>query len=273
MFRTRLLSGIVLVIIIALMNVIGGPFMDIILLLVSLQGLNEFLRAVKVSENKKINGLEIVSYAGCLIYYVIGFFTQENTMIKLIFVIVCVFVMLLAVYVFTFPKFDGDKIMKTFFGFFYVPVMLQFVFQTRELEGGVFYVWLIYISSWMCDTSAYCVGKLLGKHKLAPVLSPKKSVEGSVGGVIGATLVSVLFAWFCNRYTSLGINATLIFAIIGFVGSLVSQVGDLTASAFKRNNDIKDYGKIIPGHGGILDRFDSVIFTAPMIYFLIVIMM
>ena len=130
-------------------------------------------------------------------------------------------------------------------------------------------VWLIFLSSWGCDTCAYCVGVLFGKHKMAPVLSPKKSVEGGIGGIIGAALLGAVFAAAMSRFAGVSVSPWLCAAICG-VGGAISQIGDLCASAIKRNHEIKDYGKLIPGHGGILDRFDSVIFTAPIIYYLTV---
>ena len=154
-----------------------------------------------------------------------------------------------------------------YFGFFYVAVMLSFVYQTRMLPEGHVIVWLIFLSSWGCDTCAYCVGVLFGKHKMAPKLSPKKSVEGGIGGIVGAALLGYLFAFAMNQWA--GASAVpLHYAVICAVGGMISQVGDLAASAIKRNHEIKDYGKLIPGHGGVLDRFDSVIFTAPVIYYL-----
>ena len=113
---------------------------------------------------------------------------------------------------------------------------------------------------------------MIGKHKLAPVLSPKKSIEGSVGGIVGSALVGALFGYFMD-VTLETQQLVLILPIVGGVGSVISQVGDLAASAVKRNFEIKDYGKLIPGHGGIMDRFDSVIFTAPITYFLIMILL
>ena len=144
----------------------------------------------------------------------------------------------MAVLVFAYPKYNTQQILAGFFGVFYVAVMLSYIYQTRILPGGIFTVWLVFVCSWGCDTCAYCVGMLIGKHKMAPILSPKKSVEGGIGGIVGAA------------------------------GGAISQIGDLAASAIKRYHNIKDYGKLIPGHGGILDRFDSVIFTAPIIYYL-----
>ena len=134
-------------------------------------------------------------------------------------------------------------------------------------------VWLIFLCSWGCDTCAYCVGVLIGKHKMAPVLSPKKSIEGAVGGVLGAALLGAIYAAATGAYNPNPAHTPLIYAIICGVGALVSMVGDLAASAIKRQENIKDYGTLIPGHGGILDRFDSVIFTAPVIYALAITLM
>ena len=163
--------------------------------------------------------------------------------------------------------------MLIFFGLFYVAFMLSYVYQIRMLEQGAFLVWLVFLCSWGSDTCAYCVGMLIGKHKMAPKLSPKKSIEGAVGGVVGAALLSALYAVIMGAVFSGTELSTVQYALIGAVGSVISQVGDLAASAIKRNHDVKDYGKLIPGHGGILDRFDSVIFTAPIIYYMAMILM
>ena len=108
---------------------------------------------------------------------------------------------------------------------------------------------------------------LIGKHKMSPVLSPKKSVEGAVGGVVGAALLGAIYAAAVGSHLEAE-NPIIAYTVICAVGALISMVGDLAASAIKRNHSIKDYGTLIPGHGGILDRFDSVIFTAPVIYYL-----
>ena len=126
---------------------------------------------------------------------------------------------------------------------------------------------LVFLCSWGCDTCAYCVGMLIGKHKMAPKLSPKKSVEGAIGGLAGAALLGALYALAINQWGGASAQPSA-YALICLVGGMISMVGDLAASAIKRNHEIKDYGTLIPGHGGILDRFDSVIFTAPVIYYL-----
>ena len=261
MFKTRLISGIVLVVILIATVGVGGDFLLAVLGIVSLIGLSELYKVVKIQN--KILGY--VGYLATVAYYGMLFCGQMQymTLFTILYLVI-----LMAVYVFSFPTYQSDQVMTAFFGLFYVAVMLSYVYQTRMLSDGSIVVWLIFLSSWGCDTSAYCVGMLIGKHKMAPKLSPKKSVEGGVGGVLGAALLGAIFAVAANHWAGTAASP-LAYALICAVGGMISQIGDLAASAIKRNHDIKDYGKLIPGHGGILDRFDSVIFTAPIIYYLI----
>lgn len=257
MFKTRLISGIILVII-ALATIISGSWiLFFTLLAVSLIGMRELYKVMKVSD-EHVTVLELVGYLGAVLYYIAmrSDFGNYGTMAIIISMILILFV-----YVFGYPKYRAEQVMAAFFGVVYVAVMLSFIYLTRNLPDGKFLVWLIFLCSWGCDTCAYCVGMLIGKHKMAPVLSPKKSIEGAVGGVVGAALLGVIYA-----AATQGKMAE--YALICAVGALISMVGDLAASAIKRNQNIKDYGKLIPGHGGILDRFDSVIITAPVIYYL-----
>lgn len=257
MFKTRLISGIVLVII-ALATIISGSWiLFFTLLAVSLIGMRELYKVMKVSD-EHVTVLELVGYLGAVLYYIAmkADFGNYGTMAIIISMILILFV-----YVFGYPKYHAEQVMAAFFGVVYVAVMLSFIYLTRSLPDGKFLVWLIFLCSWGCDTCAYCVGMLIGKHKMAPVLSPKKSIEGAVGGVAGAALLGVI-------YTAATQGKMAEYALICAVGALISMVGDLAASAIKRNQNIKDYGKLIPGHGGILDRFDSVIITAPVIYYL-----
>ena len=257
MFKTRLISGIILVII-ALATIISGSWiLFFTLLAVSLIGMRELYNVMKVSD-EHVTVLELVGYLGAVLYYIAMKFDLGN--FGMMAVIVSM-ILILFVYVFGYPKYRAEQVMAAFFGVVYVAVMLSFIYLTRNLPDGKFLVWLIFLCSWGCDTCAYCVGMLIGKHKMAPVLSPKKSIEGAVGGVVGAALLGVIYA-----AATQGKMAE--YALICGVGALISMVGDLAASAIKRNQNIKDYGKLIPGHGGILDRFDSVIITAPVIYYL-----
>ena len=257
MFKTRLISGILLVIAALLTIISGGYVLFFTLLCISLIGMQELYKAMGIHEDRT-GLLEIVGYLGAVLYYIsllLGF-ESYGLMAVLVSLILVMFV-----YVFTYPKYHANQVMAACFGVVYVAVMLSFILMTRNLPDGKFIVWLIFLCSWGCDTCAYCVGMLIGKHKMAPVLSPKKSVEGGVGGVVGAALLGVIYAAATQ-------GPMVEYAVICGIGALISMVGDLAASAIKRNQGIKDYGKLIPGHGGILDRFDSVIFTAPVIYYL-----
>ena len=270
MFKTRLLSGILLVIIALVTVITGGPLLFGVLLLISLIGMTELYKVFSIE--KKPPG--IAGYLFAVLYYGLLYFEAQLPGEKLTWFMLLFMACLICqmgVLVFGYPKYNTQQIFAAFFGVFYVAVMLSYIYQARLLEGGVFTVWLVFICAWGCDTCAYCVGKLIGKHKMAPVLSPKKSVEGGIGDIAGAALIGVLYALAINHWGGAGADIVQ-YAVIGGAGGAISQIGDLAASAIKRYHNIKDYGKLIPGHGGILDRFDSVIFTAPIIYYLAVLL-
>ncbi len=267
MFKTRLLSGIVLVVVLIATVGIGGYLLLGVLGVLSLIGLRELYQTCNVEKSIGITGYFAAALWYLLLITVSARGMMSNVTQYMMPLIIFFLVAVMAVYVFSFPAFRSEQVTMVFFGFLYVAVMLSYVYQTRELPGGNVIVWLIFLSSWGCDTCAYCVGMLLGKHKMAPKLSPKKSVEGGIGGIAGAALLGALFALGANHFVDASANP-LHYALICGVGGMISQIGDLAASAIKRNHDIKDYGHLIPGHGGVLDRFDSVIFTAPVIYYL-----
>ncbi|MDD2968666.1 MAG: phosphatidate cytidylyltransferase [Lachnospiraceae bacterium] len=266
MFSKRLISSIVLVILAFVLILPGSYTLGISLFAVSCIAFNEMMNVFFAdSEQNKKRSISLIGLIGIGVYYL--FLMAQFEMTWMLFVIVMTFLAMMSVYVLTFPKLKAVEVIAAFFSFFYAPILLSFIYLTRNMKFGIYIVWMIFISSWICDTCAYLSGMLLGKHRLAPVLSPKKSIEGAIGGVIGSALVGALFGYFIEPV--IGYHGILyIFTVIGACGAVVSQIGDLAASAIKRNYDIKDYGKLIPGHGGIMDRFDSVIFAAPMIYFL-----
>lgn len=264
--KERVISGIVLVVLALAAILPGGPILAVTLCTISVIGFLELTKVCEVGVASKVNALEIIGIISIAGYYLLIFFAKTQT--YFMFAIILFMVALMFVYVFAFPKYTAKQVMATYFSLIYAPVMLSFVYMTRELENGIYLVWMIFISSWISDTCAYFVGVLFGKHKLAPILSPKKSIEGSIGGIAGSAIVGALFGYYLDSKLGVG-QFMVMLSIVGAVGSVISQVGDLAASAIKRNYEIKDYGKLIPGHGGIMDRFDSVIFTAPMTYFLI----
>lgn len=272
MFWTRLASGIVLVIIALGALSYGGIPLALILWLISLAALRELTRALKcATDPKRLSLQEILGMAGVTAYYSVLYFSGDHTL--LFMCIVGFFMLEMLLYVVAFPKFRAEQVTAVVFAFLYAPVMLSFVYLTRASTQGIYMVWMILISSWGCDTCAYVVGMLIGKKKIFPLLSPKKSLEGCIGGVLGAALIGWLYGHFFVESAIPDQAVSGLIAVICGVGAIMSMVGDLAASAIKRNNDIKDYGKLIPGHGGIMDRFDSMIVTAPMTYFLTILLL
>lgn len=260
-FLTRLLSGIVLVALILVTIIPGGNILFAANLLISLIGVYELYKVLGIE--KKLPG--ITGYVAVISYYLLLFMGKTHNMGILMVVFL---IALLAQYVFLFPEFKTEEISNAIMCMLYAGVMLSYIYNVRMEENGAYTVWLIFLCSWGSDTCAYLAGVAFGKHKMAPVLSPKKSVEGAVGGVIGAAVLGAVYAAIFFDQLSLT-NPILTFAIICAVGAGISMVGDLAASAIKRNHNIKDYGNIIPGHGGIMDRFDSVIYVAPIIWVLL----
>ena len=230
MFGVRLRSGIILVAIALLTIISGGYVLFGTLLAISLIGLGELYRAAKILK-KDAMGLAMTGYLATLVYYGMLLLNLESySTILLIFILVA----FLFVYVFTFPKYHSEQVMGAFFGVVYVSVMLSYIYQTRRLPDGAYLVWLIFLCSWGCDTCAYCVGMLIGKHKMSPILSPKKSIEGAVGGVVGAALLGAIYAAVVGKNLQ-SENTIVLYAVICAVGALISMVGDLAASAIKRN--------------------------------------
>ena len=160
--------------------------------------------------------------------------------------------------------------MLTFAGFLYVALMLGFVILVRQMPGGAYLVWLVFISAWGSDTCAYFVGKALGRHKLCPSLSPSKTIEGAVGGVVGAAVIAMLYGRAVTHFYpgAISVDIVMLGVVVAF-SAVMSIFGDLSASAIKRQAGIKDFGRVFPGHGGVLDRFDSVLFAAPTFYILL----
>lgn len=259
MFWLRARSSVILMAVAITTLVLGGNILFGTILLISLIGMMEFYRAVGLHKTV----LAYAGYLAAILFDVLIYFKYENYNILLANTLLIVLMLL---YVFLYPKYKIGQITNIFFGLFYVAVMLSFIYKVRMSNDGAFLVWLIFIGGWGSDTCAYCVGMLFGKHKFLPKLSPKKSLEGCIGGVVGAALLGLLYGTIFKSNIVDVKNAQVAYAIICGASSVISQLGDLAASAIKRDYELKDFGTLIPGHGGILDRFDSIIFVAPIVY-------
>ncbi len=255
--KTRILSAIIMLPLLAVVF-FGGRVLLIACFVIGLMGVREFYHGFK---SLNIKPSFMVANIGILGLYAINMFAPEQYNYYLLWFVAVIIMSLLTL--FDIEHKELADAMATLTGIFYV-VFLSFHVTLVEQTGeyGIL-VWLILLTAFGTDIMAYFTGFAIGKHKLAPKISPKKTIEGSIGGILGSVLLCGLFGYFV-------IPRLLIHCIIiGVLGGVVSQFGDLTASIFKRKMGIKDYGNLIPGHGGILDRFDSVLFTAPMVYYYI----
>ena len=263
-FLKRLLSGIFLLIALFFILFIGGDLLFIACSIISIIGLIELFQVFKLANST----LAYISYVLTIFYYLM---LRIYSSLGILLFLISLLLFLLAFYVFSYPKYDIKEVSMIFFGIIYVAVTFSFIYLIREKnEFGKQIVWLIFISSWGSDTFAYCTGMLIGKHKFLPILSPNKTIEGVFGGIIGAAILGVLYnIIFLNNFYLDPAYSSIQIGIACACGALISILGDLAASAIKRDNNVKDYGNLIPGHGGILDRFDSVMFTAPALFFLL----
>jgi len=258
----RILSGIVLIILTVSSLWIGSWYLFGVCIFISLIGMMELYRILGI--HKQLIG--IIGYLFAIVYYICVYFNYQQYSLL---ILLAALMLIMTVYVISFPKYKIEDAVMVFFGICYVAVMLSYIYQTREIENGIYVVWIIFICSWGNDTFAYFTGVLLGKHKMAPKLSPKKTVEGAIGGVIGAAVLGAVYGYIVTGKLTIVTNTIFVFAVASATGALLSIVGDLAASAIKRDHEVKDYGKLIPGHGGILDRYDSVIFTAPVVFWVV----
>lgn len=268
---TRILSGVVLTPILVLLVFIGGLPFKIAVAIMSTIGLCEYYNAIF----GKIKPVNLYGILASTVYMLI-LDTKFSYMIEFIWILL-VIVPLISTVAYH-KSINITDVALTFFGVFYVTVMFSMIYLIRCFEYGLFTIWIPFICAWGCDTGAYFVGITLGKHKLTPELSPKKTIEGSIGGVVVAGILCGILGYLISPYIAsdeighIFYNKTyliLVFVIVGAIGSIFAQFGDLTASAIKRKFNIKDFGKIIPGHGGVLDRFDSIIFTSGICYIML----
>lgn len=257
--KERLIGGSIVGIITLITLFSGGIVTAGILTVVSIIGIYEIMKVYSLEKTP----FAIINYIGTVAIYIVLYFQKANFVFPLVIILL---ILILGVYVFSFPKYKDSDVFRSLFSFIYVTIMLSYVFRIRSIESGMLLCFFLLISSWGNDICAYFVGSAIGKHKFSPKVSPKKSVEGFFGGVFGAALLGVAYGFVFGKQVGL---EWWYCAIIAALAAIPAVVGDLAASAIKRDNNIKDYSNLIPGHGGIIDRFDSVIFIAPIIYYLI----
>lgn len=287
----RLVFGILAAI--GLIGILLSPagILTLIVLAVSIVGVWEFFQALRVKGHKPdmiiatvaaiwISGYSWVSGRAGMPSSQVGDFNPDS-IIRALFsedgLLLAIFVLMITLFirlVFGFGKFRPSDAAFTLLGIVYIPFLMSFAIRLRLFPHGGRYVWAVAVGSVMTDVFAYFVGTRLGKHKILPLVSPKKSLEGAIGGAVGCMVSMIVFGMVVPLASQTPDFVVPIhhYAILGLLCGIVSQIGDWTASAFKRETGIKDFGNLIPGHGGIMDRLDSILVTAPMVYLYVAIL-
>ena len=240
----------------------GTIIFNIAMSLLSLIAVYEMLSCVGAKKNIPVL---IVSCLLGAAMPIIPYYTSAYTLHIALVCYIIYLIVILTFMVFSRGNDDFTTVSAAFMGVFYISVSFTAVILLRE--NGAYLYLLAFFGPWVSDTFAYIVGRLIGKRKLIPEVSPNKTVAGSVGGIIATAALFVGYGFAVAKLADLSSTPNIIaMAVAGAIVSVISQIGDLTASYIKRRYGVKDYGKLFPGHGGVMDRFDSVLLTAPVLY-------
>lgn len=245
----RVLTGVIGIFLLIFVILKGELYLSFSIFILSIIGLREFYGALNNINIRPVNFIGYISSLGIFVSNVYEEISVES-------ILALTLIGLLIFFLFRKNITIGD-IGMTLLGIIYIPFLLSHVYYLN----GTKYIWLIFIMAFGTDTFAYIAGNLFGKNKLSPSISPNKTIEGSIGGILGSLILTIVYSLY------FGLSPLWKFMILAIIASIISQIGDLVASKIKRIVNIKDYGFIMPGHGGVLDRFDSIIFSAPLIYY------
>ncbi len=256
--KQRVITGAVLTIFMIAVFVMSGTVVyPVIMTLLTVVGAWEMLGCTGKKNNPYLSVPAVILSLVCPIAaYFIGFEIMLAASVAYMTV-------LLAFGVFFDEKVKLSETSEVFLTTLYVVLCFTALLRLRYVENGGEYIYLlVFVAAWITDTFAYFTGFFFGKHKLIPRISPKKTVEGAVGGVIFCVAAFAVYGLVVSKITGLSANFAVLCAI-GLFMSVLSQIGDLVASSVKRTYGIKDYGNLFPGHGGVLDRFDSIMILSP----------
>lgn len=266
---TRLLTAILGLPLVILVLALGNKYViDIFFSIVAIISIYEYFNAVK----EKAKPIQWIGYLSAILIAFIHLIPGFNiTWISLALPVIVVLLFMQSL--FTSMKYNITDISVTFFGICYIIIFTMCIPLMTERLPSKIYLWYLIIAAWGTDSFAYIIGKVLGlgKHKFSKI-SPNKSIEGCIGGTIGALIITLIYTYICNRAFNTSISY-IAFGGFTVLLSIMSQIGDFAASSIKRYAGIKDFGDLIPGHGGMLDRIDSVIFIAPFAYLLYMIIL
>ena len=266
----RTITGVIALPILAVILIFSNTIiMDIFTAIIACISMYEYFHCFK--STKKANPSQYLGYIFCILIAFTHFVDERLLAYIMVLIIPFSLVALFTELVLSKGEKNIKDIAVTMLGIYYIPLMIIYLSLIRDMDldqglNGKILIWFVLIASWGSDVFAYFIGRHFGKHKLTKI-SPNKTIEGAVAGIVGAILLGILFAVLCNTIWNVGINY-LVIAIIMAILSAVGQIGDLAASSIKRYCEIKDFSELIPGHGGMLDRIDSIIFVLPFAFIL-----
>jgi phosphatidate cytidylyltransferase len=255
MLKTRIISAVIGIPVLLFILYQGGLAWTALFVLLAVVALYEYLDMMKKHGHKP---QYIIAYGLLLVMFFRGqadqYFLPLLMTVILLMVLECVLM---------YPKFNLEDIAINFLGTFYIGFLFSFAQQMQKIDQPFWAMLLVLLITWGSDIGGYLFGRLWGRNKMAPLLSPNKTWAGAAGGLILSAAVAVLF----GCYSPLGGLTSGQILIMALAGSVAAQLGDLFESGMKRFFEVKDSGNVIPGHGGVLDRFDSFILVMPVIYY------
>lgn len=258
--KKRILTAVIgIAILLPILFLSGTWFFPIAVAVCCCIALHEMLRCLGLS---RVWALSLPTYAlGAVVPFMIRYGDRHTSLALCAMLSVCAVLYLMGVSVFTHGKITFAQLAEALLACMYIIMGFNAIVYLRDMVGGEYVYLLVFIGAWVTDTFAYFSGVLFGKHKLIPQVSPRKTVEGSIGGTVFCIFGFTLFGVILNSFFSFHADY-LALCISGLLVAVVSQIGDLCMSVIKRERGIKDYGNVFPGHGGMMDRFDSILAVA-----------
>lgn len=263
--KTRVITAVCMAIVLIPVAIFSGTLLyPAVMAALSVIGAFEMLRCIGLHK-KWIASVPCIVFSAVIPFA--AYFVPTKTILVMASVTAVMMFLLFAVSLFSHGAIPIDQAAVAFLGLTYIIWGFGFLTLLRQIDNGVYLYLLPFLGAWVSDSFAYFTGRLFGRHKLIPDVSPKKTVEGAIGGVVFAMLSFMLYGFIVSKIGG-GIPNYIILGLMGLPVSLVSIIGDLIMSLIKRRYGVKDYGKLFPGHGGVLDRFDSVLATSIAMYLL-----
>lgn len=260
----RILTTVIGLPIVIVILVFGNIYLiDVLFAIIAAMSIHEYFDSFK----GKTNPVSWLGFVACGLITFIHLIPKQYIIITIGILVPTSILILFLQVIISNMKTNVQDIAVTFFGICYIPLFLMYLPLLMGSENGKILIWFVIIAAWGTDIFAYIIGKKLGRHKFSKI-SPNKSIEGCIGGTLGAIIIALIYTFCINACLKMNINYLFI-TVITLLLSVVGQLGDFSASSIKRYVGIKDFSNLLPGHGGMLDRIDSLIFIAPFAYFLL----